>query len=78
MLRDACTIHKVQGFTITNTIIVLDLLMQKSFNCGQIYVALSRAKSLAGFTIIGDFRREFIKAHSEVIKEYEGLRNDSV
>ena len=52
MLAYACTFHKVQGLTIPYTVLVLDLVKQKLFNCGQIYVALSRAKSLAGLTII--------------------------
>ena len=42
MLAYPCTFHKVQGLTIPYTVLVLDLVKQKLFNCGQIYVALSR------------------------------------
>ena len=76
-LAYAGIIHKVQGLTIPNTALVLDLVKQKSFNYGQIYVALSRAKSLVGLAIVGDFRKEFVKAHLEIIKENERLRSDS-
>ena len=43
MFAYACTIHKVQGLTILNPVVVLDLKKQKSFNYGQLYVVLSRA-----------------------------------
>ena len=77
MLAYACTIHNVQGLAMPSTKVVLELKKQKSFNYGQLYVALSRAKSLLGFTIIGILKKEFVKAHSNVIKEYERLRSYS-
>ena len=55
MLAYTCNIHKVQGLAITITVVVLDLKKQKSFNYGQLYVALSRAKSLLGL-----FRKQFV------------------
>ena len=77
MLAYACTIHNVQGLAMPSTKVVLDLKKQKSFNYGQLCVALSRAKSLLSFTIIGILKKEFVKAHSNVIKEYERLRSYS-
>ena len=78
MLAYACTIHKVQRLTIPNTVVVLDLKKkQKSFNYDQLYVALSRPKSLLGLTIVRNLKKEFAKAHPNVIKEYERLRSDS-
>ena len=77
MLSYVCTIHKVQGLTILNTVVVLDLKKQKSFNYVLLYVALSRAKSLLGLTIVGNLKKEFVKAHPNVIKEYERLHSDS-
>ena len=41
----ARTIHKVQGLTIPNTKVVLDLKKQKRFNYDQFYVVLTCAKS---------------------------------
>ena len=61
MLACACTIHKAQGLTIPNTVFVLDLKKQKSFNYGQLYVALSRAKSLLGLAVVGNLKKEFSK-----------------
>ena len=58
-------------------VLVLDLVEQKYFNYSQIYVALSPAISLVSLTIVGDFRKEFVKAHTEIVKEYGQLRNDS-
>ena len=77
MLAYACIIHKVQELTIPNIVPFLDLVKQKSFNYCQVYAALSRAKSLAGLTIVGGFRKEFLNDHTELVKEYEQLRNDS-
>ena len=50
----ACTVHKVQGLTLENIVVSFELFKQRSFNYGQIYVALSRAKRLAGVHILGD------------------------
>ena len=77
MLAYACTIHKVEGLTVPSTVVVLDIKKQKSFNYGQLYVALSRAKSLLGLTIVGNLKKEFVKAHPNLIKEYEIRRSDS-
>ena len=42
----ACTIHKVQGLTLSTVVFSFELYKQKQFNYGQVYVALSRVKSL--------------------------------
>ena len=65
MLAYGCIIHK--GLTIPDTVVVLDLKKQKSFNHGQLYVALSRAKSLLGLTIVRNLKKEFVK--SQVLME---------
>ena len=49
----ACTVHKVQGLTLQNVVISFNLNKQRSFNYGQVYVALSRATSLQGLHILG-------------------------
>ena len=58
-LAYACTIHKVQGLTIPNTVVLLDL--KNSFKYGKLYVPLSRAKSLIGLTIVGNLKNKLSK-----------------
>ena len=71
----ACTVHKVQGLTLENVVVSLELHKQRSFNYGQIYVALSCATSLQGLHILGEIQSKHIKANPKVHKEYERLRN---
>ena len=63
MLTYACTIHKAQGLAIPITLLVFDLVKQKSYNYGQQSAALSHAKSLAALKVVEYFRKEFVKAH---------------
>ena len=74
----ACTVHKVQGLTLNKIVISFELFKQRSFNYGQIYVALSRATSLQGLYVLGKLEHKHIKADPRVIKEYERLRNTSL
>ena len=71
----ACTIHKVQGLTLQNVVISFKLNKQKSFNCGQVYVALSRSTSLQGLHILGKIESKHVKTDSRVHDEYERLRH---
>ena len=73
----ACTVHKVQGLTLQNVVVRLDLRKQRYFNYGQIYVALSRATSLQGLHILGEMQSKHIKANPKVKEEYERLRDSS-
>ena len=57
-LELAYTVHKVQGLTIGKVAVCLQLYKQKSFNAGQLYVALSRATSLSSLSIIGNIHPE--------------------
>jgi hypothetical protein len=74
----ACTVHKVQGLTLEKIIVSLELKNQRSFNYGQIYVALSRATSLQGLHILGEIQSKHIKANPKVHEEYERLRNPNL
>ena len=74
----ACTVHKVQGLTLNKIVISFELFKQRSFNYGQIYVALSRATSLQGLYILGKLEHKHVKADPRVIEEYERLRNTSL
>ena len=71
----ACAVHKVQGLTLENVVVSLELNKQRSFNYGQIYVALSRATSLQGLHILGEIQSKHIKANPKVHEEYQRLRN---
>ena len=58
----ACTIHKVQGLTLLNsTVVSLELIKQRSFSPGQIYVALFCSASLSKLNILSDFDPKIIK-----------------
>ena len=72
----ACTVHIVQGLTLENVVFSLNLIKQRNFNYGQIYVALSRATSL-GLHIHGEIQSKHIKANPKVNEEYERLRDSS-
>ena len=54
----ACTVHKVQGLTLNKIAISFELFKQRSFNYGQIYVALSRATSLQGLYVLGKLEQK--------------------
>ena len=73
----ACTVHKVQGLSLNQVVVSFDLLKQKSFNHGQIYVALSRAKSLSGLFLIGKFDSSTITVDLRASNEYATLREAS-
>ena len=69
-LAYAITIHKSQGQTF-NQINV----KPECFAEGQLYVALSRVKSLEGLYIDGEIQKHHIKTCSEVKAFYEMIRN---
>ena len=71
----ACTIHKVQGLTLSAVVISFELYKQKQFNYGQVYAALSRVKSLEQLYIIGEIDPKHIRADPRVHKEYLRLRS---
>ena len=50
------------------------LLKQRSFHFGQIYVTLSRVTSLEGLYILGSFNLKSIKARPKGFEEYNRLR----
>ena len=58
----ACTVHKVQGLTLDKVVFSFELFKQRQFNYGQVYVALSRVKSLAQLYLVGDINSAGIRA----------------
>ena len=77
MLSYAVTVHKVQGIQIPSGVISFELLMQRGFNAGQLYVALSRVESLDGLYVSGKFRKKAIHADKFALREYERLRTEA-
>ena len=73
-----CTIHKVQGLTLENIVISFNLIKQRAFNYGQIYVALSRSTSLQGVHILEQIESKHVKANPKVSEEYQRLRNECI
>ncbi|CAE8711784.1 unnamed protein product [Polarella glacialis] len=56
----ALTVHRAQGCTLSRA----ELQLENAFDCGQVYVALSRVKSLAGLWIKGKpVTQKEVKAH---------------
>ncbi len=69
-LAYAMTIHKSQGLSLSSCLVDIG---NKTFSCGQSYVALSRVTSLEGLHII-NFDPKGVKAQNEAILEYNRLR----
>ena len=73
----ACTVLKVQGLTLENVFVSINLNKQRSFNYEQIYVALCHATTLHGLHILGEIQSKHMKANPKVNEEYERLRTSS-
>lgn len=72
-LSYACTCHKVQGLSLNEAVISFDLVKQRNFNYGQMYVALSRVRSLGllGLYLIGKFDVNAIRSNPRASAEYD-------
>ena len=68
-------IHEVQGLTLSTVVFNFELYKQEQFNYGQVYVALSRVKSLEQLYIIGEIDPKHIRADPRVHKECKRLRS---
>ena len=71
----ACTMHKVQGLTLSQAVVSFNLEKQKIFKPGLMYVALSRIRNLQELLLTGIFCKEAIKVSAETSKEHDRLRN---
>ena len=73
----ACTVHKVQGLSLTEGVAIFVFESQKSFNQGQIYVALSRVTSINELYLIEKYTKAALKVNESAKKEYQKLRTES-
>ena len=73
----ACTVHKVQGLSLTEGVAIFVFESQKSFNQGQIYVVLSRITSINELYLIEKYTKAALKVNESAKKEYEKLRTES-
>ena len=74
ILSWASTIHKVQGKTFQKVVVCFDLFKQRTFNPGQICVALSRVTSLDGLYLTGSYNREALKVDQRTTELYDYMR----
>ena len=56
--------------------ISFNLLKQRSFNNGQMYVALCRVTSLNGLFLTGQYKSSAIKADPRALQEYDRMRKE--
>ena len=77
MLAWACTIHKVLGLSLRKIMVSFQLLKQRSFNYGQIYVALSRVTTLEGMNVLGSLLVKAIRTDPCALEEYNRMRSES-
>ena len=69
-----CTVHKGLGLALIITIVFFELVKQRTFSPGQVYVALSRSTSLSKLNILSNFDPKVINASHLALSHHEYLR----
>ena len=77
-LAYACTVHKVQGLTLDSVVVSFDLRAQRRFNAGQMYVAMSRVRTIDCLYFTGQYRRTAFVCSKDVSDEYTRLRQNKI
>lgn len=62
----AATVHKSQGCTLS----CVELMLDRAFDYGQAYVAMSRVKNLDGLWLSTPLHARLVKAHPSVLNFY--------
>ena len=70
MLSWGCTVHKVQGLSLSKGVVSFDLEKQKSYNQGQMCVAISRITNINNLFLIGEYSRNAFKLNIDATTEY--------
>ena len=76
VLSWACTVHRVQGLSLTSAAVSFDFEKQRSFNEGQMYVALSRVTSIDNLFLIGKYSANVFRVNENAILEYKRLQEN--
>eukprot|EP00899_Mesostigma_viride_P026853 jgi/Mesvir1/7352/Mv25801-RA.1 len=67
----ALSIHKSQGMSLDR----VEVSLERVFECGQAYVALSRARTLQGLKLVGKLNATALRAHPQVVEFYKSIES---
>ena len=70
--------HKVEGLSLTQIVVSFQLLKQRQFTYGQMYVALSRVTTLESLYILALFTEDSIRPNPLALVEYSRMCTESI